>query len=503
MFCLTIFLRFNYFSSYTIPYLETGQYDRAKCDMFETLVHIEHRFLASSNEAIDDIQSVATDLDDVLAIQSQALVIVVACALSVLIVVLLLIGCFVITDAQRIRLVLLWQAVLRIWDKVVHRNRVYDIGMSVYNPETRLGVLNTKSKSISRLFEKCAVGYIILFMLGLLINAVCLHTLVVPSLIMGGPAFEHFESAVEFLSSEISPKLFLLDAFTYISYGLYGLQCNATQTPFFGITSPQKFVDVVQSKFQSFEQQHEKWALETDDFPELKDGLEELRASGIPIAVTFRDLIAPLVIKGNFSAALLLVETELTDQFALHESIAAEMSLIIDLFYSNTLSLASYGRDTSLWFIYGISGMLFAAVAFISALLIRDASHYKLELSDVASDPTSVLHLVIPKLANVHEKSQTAMSQQSMMLIFALVTFIQILGIALPVRYLSDLAQQSPVANQVGRLDVLLVRDAYATRELFVNDDLSAMFMVRLGFCVLACLFVTKCSGGGPVSCCS
>jgi hypothetical protein len=175
-----------------------------------------------------------------------------------------------------------------------------------------------------------------------------------------------------------------------------------------------------------------------------------------------------------------LVETVLSDQFSVHESIAAEVSTIIDLFYSNTLSLSSYGRDTSLWFIYGISGMLFAAVAFISALLIRDASHYKLELSDVASDPTSALNHVIPKLANVLEKNQAAMSQQSMMLVFALLTFIQILGIALPIRYLGDLAQQSPVANQVGRLDVLLVRDAYASRELFVNDDLSAMFMVRL-----------------------
>ncbi len=467
-------------SSYTIPYLETGQYNLAKCDLFKTFVEIEHKFLESSKEAIDDIQKIATDLEDILILESQTLLVVVLTSLAVLIVFLAFIGCSIITDAQRCRMMTMWQALSKRWDRVAHRNRVYDIGDSTHNAETRLGVHDSKSRSFGRNFEKFAVGYILLFSFGLLINAVILHTVGIPSLIMGGPVFDHFESAAEFLASEMSPNLFLLESFTYISFGIIGFQCNSSSKPFFGLSSPQIFVEVVQSQFDSFNLEHAKWALQTDAFPELKFGLEELHASAIPISDTFRDRIAPLVLEGNFAAAMTLVETVLSDQFSVHESIAAEVSTIIDLFYSNTLSLSSYGRDTSLWFIYGISGMLFAAVAFISALLIRDASHYKLELSDVASDPTSALNHVIPKLANVLEKNQAAMSQQSMMLVFALLTFIQILGIALPIRYLGDLAQQSPVANQVGRLDVLLVRDAYASRELFVNDDLSAMFMVRL-----------------------
>jgi hypothetical protein len=112
-------------------------------------------------------------------------------------------------------------------------------------------------------------------------------------------------------------------------------------------------------------------------------------------------------------------------------------------------------------------------------LLIRDASLYKLELSDVAADPSSVLHSLIPRLLEVHEKQQSVMSQRSMMLAFGIVIGIQILGIALPIRFLGGLAQQSPIANQVGRLDVLLLRGAYMSRDLIVKDKLSALFMVR------------------------
>ena len=71
------------------------------------------------------------------------------------------------------------------------------------------------------------------------------------------------------------------------------------------------------------------------------------------------------------------------------------------------------------------------------------------------------------------------MSQRSMMLAFGIVIGIQILGIALPIRFLGGLAQQSPIANQVGRLDVLLLRGAYMSRDLIIKDKLSALFMVR------------------------
>ena len=64
-------------------------------------------------------------------------------------------------------------------------------------------------------------------------------------------------------------------------------------------------------------------------------------------------------------------------------------------------------------------------------------------------------------------------------LAFGLVIGIQVLGIALPIRFLGGLAQQSPIANQVGRLDVLFVRSAYMSRDLVIQDHLSALFMVR------------------------
>jgi hypothetical protein len=102
-----------------------------------------------------------------------------------------------------------------------------------------------------------------------------------------------------------------------------------------------------------------------------------------------------------------------------------------------------------------------------------------LELSDVAADPSSVLHAIIPKLLEVHEKQHSVMSQRSMLMAFGLVIGIQVLGIALPIRFLGGLAQQSPIANQVGRLDVLFVRSAYMSRDLVIQDHLSALFMVR------------------------
>ena len=211
----------------------------------------------------------------------------------------------------------------------------------------------------------------------------------------------------------------------------------------------------------------------------MKPSLESLRESGRPVQSVFLDQIAPHVLAQNYSAAMAVVETTLFEELAHHESIATEASRIIDLLYENTRVLASFGRDTALWFVYGISAMLFGIVAFISSLLIRDASLYKLELSDVAADPSSVLHAIIPKLLEVHEKQHSVMSQRSMLMAFGLVIGIQVLGIALPIRFLGGLAQQSPIANQVGRLDVLFVRSAYLSRDLVIQDHLSALFMVR------------------------
>ena len=164
--------------------METGQYDRAKCDLFVSLIDIEHKFLASSNEAVDDIEAISVELDSVLSQESRNLPIVVFTSLSVLVAVLLVFGCFIVTDSQRIRMSSMWHAVNKKWDRIAHRNRVYDIGDLAHNAETRLGVNDKKTRTLSRNFERCAAGFIFLFMLGLLINAVLLHTLVVPSLIM-------------------------------------------------------------------------------------------------------------------------------------------------------------------------------------------------------------------------------------------------------------------------------------------------------------------------------
>ncbi len=505
-------------SSYTIPYFESKMFDKAQCDLFGAFVEAEHKFLAASNTAIFEIERIRTDLDDVLLQESQMLDIVAFTLLATLTMVVICLGCCCVTDSQRLRLVSVIRAAVATWNRFTHRNRVYDVGtsgvtgqpadthvslregrcdacsfviseillgtslaLSIRRVISRFVFRAFKAGASDRLFEKFAIAFMLVFMIVLLVNAACFHAFVVPSLIMGGPAFDHFESSMEFLAAEMSPKLLLADTYTYVALGLFGLKCNKSMDkPFFGMTSPQKLVDSVNLQLDSFDAAHQSWSMQVEDFPELKFGLEALRSSGRPVADTFRDQIAPLVLAQNFSAALLLTESVLCDQLGEHESIASELSMNIDLLYSNTLSLASYGRDTSLWFIYGISAMLFATVAFVSSLLIRDASVYKLELSDVASDPASVLHSVIPKLANVHEKQQAAMSQRSMMIIFSLVTLIQILGIALPIRFLGDLVQQSPIANQVGRLDVMLVRDAYIARELFLSDDLTAMVMVRL-----------------------
>jgi hypothetical protein len=313
-------------------------------------------------------------------------------------------------------------------------------------------------------------------------NAIALHVIAVPSIIMAGQIFEDFQLSMEFVADQASPVLFEAQVYTHIVLGISGFQCNSTER-FYHIDTPQDLYDDIVKQFHDFETAHQSWSLKTSDMAALKSGLGLLKESGRPIKSIFLDQISPLLFANNFSAAMSVVETALFDQLALHESVADEVNQMSQLLYENTLALASYGRDTALWFIYGISAMLFGAIAFISFLLIRDASLYKLELSDVAADPSSVLYHLLPKLLEVHEKQQSVMSQRSMMLSFGLVIGIQILGIALPIRFLGGLAQQSPIANQVGRLDVLLVRSAYLARDLVIKDDLSYFFMVFLMSC--------------------
>jgi hypothetical protein len=263
--------------------------------------------------------------------------------------------------------------------------------------------------------------------------------------------FDEFELSMEFLANQQSPKLFLSELYLFTALSAYGFNCNSS-TSFFGVKTPQNLADAVTLQLRAFEAAHQDWSIKVSRLSAVTPGLESLRESGRPLASLLDDRILPLLRSNNVSAAIHIIETEFADVVAIHESIASEAAQLCHLLYSNTRSLASFGRDTAAWFIYGISGMLFGATAFISFLLIRDASLYKLELSDVAADPSSVLHAIIPKLLEIHEKQQSVMSQRSMLMAFGLVIGIQVLGIALPIRFLGGLAQQSPIANQVRRL---------------------------------------------------
>ena len=489
-------------SSYTFPFLESGQFAQASCDLFGSFVQKQIQFASAASKAVSGIAAVQELLvKDVAAasITLDSCVFTLMPAFSLFI--LTVGGCLFATDTQRARLAAFGKFLHNTWDRFVHRNRVYDVGTEDKHgsdTDIRLGVQGNSrcelfvysafqfsqifsrltDKSWERLFEKSATIYICIFFVLLGINAIILHVVAVPSIILAGHVFDDFELSMEFLADQTSPHLFMADVYTYTALGIFGLQCNAS-TPFFGLTTPEIFVNFVLKEFDIFDATHEKWALASSQLGGIKSGLDALRESGRPVESTFRDLIAPLVLSRNYSAALRLAQTTLFVQLGEHESIAAETSNKCRRLHDNTLSLASFGRDTSLWFIYGISAMLFGAVAFISSLLIRDASLYKLELSDVAADPSSVLHNIIPKLLEVHEKQQSVMSQRSMLMAFGLVIGIQILGIALPIRYMGGLAQQSPIANQVGRLDVIMVRGAYLARDLVINDELSNIFMVR------------------------
>ena len=138
-------IRFDHMSSYTYPLLEALEHNKAKCDLFGTFVETEHKFLAASKEAIADIEQIARELDDVLMQQSQNIVTVTFTLLAVFTFALLLAGSFFITDSQRVRLVSLRLKATVVWNRLVHRNRVYDVGASHASNDVRItGVQDTR-----------------------------------------------------------------------------------------------------------------------------------------------------------------------------------------------------------------------------------------------------------------------------------------------------------------------------------------------------------------------
>jgi hypothetical protein len=137
--------RFDHLSSYTYPHIEALEHDKAKCDLFGTFVETEHKFLAASKEAIADIEQITRELDDLLIRQSQNIVTVTFTLLAVFTFALLLAGSFFITDTQRVSLISLRLKAIVVWNRLVHRNRVYDVGASHASNDVRItGVQDTR-----------------------------------------------------------------------------------------------------------------------------------------------------------------------------------------------------------------------------------------------------------------------------------------------------------------------------------------------------------------------
>ena len=140
----------------------------------------------------------------------------------------------------------------------------------------------------------------------LLANAVILHVVTVPSIILAGHVFEDFELTMEFIADQAAPSLFLAEVYTYTVFGIYGFQCNSSQV-FYGIHTPQDLVDKIEKQIDDFEISHQSWSLELSELTSIKSNLEFLRESGRPIQSDFKDKMFPLLLSHNYSAALSIV----------------------------------------------------------------------------------------------------------------------------------------------------------------------------------------------------
>jgi hypothetical protein len=119
--------RLNHLNSYTLPFLEAGQFQKAKCDLFGSFTTYYSQYAAAAAHALKEIRSKQTFVDSTVYEASTTLESSIFTLMPVLtLFVLTLGGCSFTTDAQRSRLAAFQSAVAKMWKRLVHRNRVYN-----------------------------------------------------------------------------------------------------------------------------------------------------------------------------------------------------------------------------------------------------------------------------------------------------------------------------------------------------------------------------------------
>ena len=103
-------VRLGHLNSYTLPYLESGQCDKARCDLFGSFVSQENDQVSLS-AALRSLESCVFTLMPVFALF-----------------ILTVGGCCFVTDSQRARLDAFWKFVIKSWNRLAHKNRIYNIG---------------------------------------------------------------------------------------------------------------------------------------------------------------------------------------------------------------------------------------------------------------------------------------------------------------------------------------------------------------------------------------
>jgi hypothetical protein len=142
--------------------------------------------------------------------------------------------------------------------------------------------------------------------------------------------------------------------------------------------------------------------------------------------------------------------------------------------------------------VYGSAVAILVVILFLVSILLRSKVSNQLELSNAASDPSSVVHSLFPKLRQEANRSRHGLSDNAVAVVFSLLVVLQILSIGLPIRYMSSIQQLSPIANQQGRILSLLYFGSFASRELFIADELTSSFRVSRWFLYrkfMNCLF--------------
>jgi hypothetical protein len=121
--------RLGHLKSYTLPYLESGQYEKARCDLFGSFVGQENEYFVAASKAVVEIKSVQRDVEMSLSAASNVFDSCIFTSMPVFALFMFTVGgCFFVTDAQRARLAAFWKFVIKSWNRFAHKNRIYDIG---------------------------------------------------------------------------------------------------------------------------------------------------------------------------------------------------------------------------------------------------------------------------------------------------------------------------------------------------------------------------------------